>query len=150
MTKKGKTTVLVPENRPYMVGLKYNIPLLRRENVPLVYCTDNMLGALFYRGKIKELLLSYKEIRAEGIISGCGSLFAVVLAHLHQVQIKGFVQGAFPLKGVDKDASSLGGKKFVLPGEEPFIQEAGDEIIEKCWQIIEVKKISKAGRLRRQ
>jgi hypothetical protein len=57
------------------------------------------------------------------------------------VPIKGFVQGVVASQIFDKDASSLGGKKFVLPGDESFVQEADDEIIEKRYQISEVKKI---------
>jgi methylthioribose-1-phosphate isomerase len=49
--------VLVPENRPFMIGLMHNIPLLKKNGIRSVYCTDNMLGFLFYKRKISELLL---------------------------------------------------------------------------------------------
>lgn len=79
--------VLVAENRPHLIGLKHNIPLLKKEGIPLVYCTDNMLGFLFYRGKIKEVLLFCKEFREKEIIASSGSLFAIYLAKLHRVPV---------------------------------------------------------------
>ena len=47
-------TILVPENRPFLYGLKHNVPLLEDNNIPFVYCTDNMIGHLFYRNKNKK------------------------------------------------------------------------------------------------
>ena len=70
---KNKVVILVPENRPYLLGLKYNIPLLEKEKIPLVYCTDNMLGFLFYKEKIEETVLFCKEIAKKKF-----SVFAVV------------------------------------------------------------------------
>jgi len=55
--KKEGSLVLVAENRPSLLGLKHNIPILKKEQVDFVYCTDNALGFLFYKQKIKKTLI---------------------------------------------------------------------------------------------
>jgi methylthioribose-1-phosphate isomerase len=128
--------VLVPENRPYLIGLKHNLALLKKEKIPYVYCTDNMLGFLFRKGKIKETVIFYKKILDEKIIALCGSLFIFYLARLHNVTVKFFLQAKINLSGLDKDASSLGGKSFVLSQDRDFVEQVSDEIIDKDYQAL--------------
>ncbi len=130
--KKGDNfSVLVPENRPSMIGLNYNIPHLKKARIPFVYCTDNMLGILFYKSKIKETILFYKELRENGLIATSGSLFAVYLSSLHNILVKASLEGEFNPAGFDKDASTLRGKKFLLAGQEKFVYPAKDELVER-------------------
>ena len=42
-----------PEMRPYLLGLKWNQNALAASGLKFLYCTDNMLGHLFYRQKIE-------------------------------------------------------------------------------------------------
>ena len=123
--------VLVPENRPFMIGLLHNIPLLKKNGIRSVYCTDNMLGFLFYKRKINELLLFCKEVHEKEMTGYSGSLFAVLLAKLHGAGIRVFHQDEFPANFADTDASTLSGKKFITPGQEHLVCGPEDERIEK-------------------
>ena len=129
-TRDNDLKVLVPENRPSMIGLKHNIPLLKKEGIPFIDCTDNMLGFLFYKKKIKETVLFGKKKEESHILAISGSLFAVYLTKLHGVPLKVLIQGKVSCNYLDRDASTLGGKKFILSKEKPFVQEASDELID--------------------
>ncbi len=123
--------VLVPENRPFMIGLTHNLPLLKRNGIRSVYCTDNMLGFLFYKRKISELLLFCKEVHEKEMIGYCGSLFVVLLAKLHGASIRVFHQDELHMNFADTDASTLSGKKFIAPGQDHLVCRPEDERIEK-------------------
>ena len=79
--------VLVPEMRPSLLGLEV-AKRLAKEGIKYVYATDNMLGILFFKQKVKEVLFFYKD-RTNRRLSGiCGSLYVCLLARLHSVPIK--------------------------------------------------------------
>ncbi|MCM8801195.1 MAG: hypothetical protein NC912_04180 [Candidatus Omnitrophica bacterium] len=133
--KEEANLVLIPENRPYLIGLKYNIPLLKKEGVRFIYATDNMLGFLFYKNKIKKTLLFYKELKPQGLIGICGSLYIALLTKLHQIPIKIYPAEKFISKGLDQDASSLDGKNFILDKDKNnFVVSADDELV--GWEIL--------------
>jgi hypothetical protein len=79
--------VLVPEMRPSWLGLTI-AKRLQEEGIKHVYATDNMLGILFYKSKVKEVLFFYKELTDQHVIGICGSLYVCLLAHEHNVPIK--------------------------------------------------------------
>lgn len=138
VTAKGNWRIVVPENRPSMIGLNHNIPLIKERGLSCVYCTDNMLGFLFYKRKINQVVISYNRMSDKEIVAGCGSLFVLCLARLHAVRVKFILQGDFDPSGFDKDASSLGGKSFVLSQDAAFIQPALDEVINKDCQGVDI------------
>ena len=76
---KGES-FFVSEMRPSCAGF-FICQHLNKENTA-IYITDNMLGILFYKKKIKDNLYT-------GI---CGSLFINVLAKTHNIEIK-FYEG---------------------------------------------------------
>lgn len=128
--RKESSLILVPEGRPYLLGLKYNIPLLKRENINFVYCTDNALGLLFYKGKIKQTLIFYRDKRNDGILSVTGSLYIALLSKLHNVPIKVSCAGGVDFGNLDKNTSTLDGRDFIL-GEtkKDYIIESDLEFI---------------------
>jgi methylthioribose-1-phosphate isomerase len=79
--------VLVPEMRPYLFGLEV-VRRLTEETIKHVYATDNMLGILFFKHKIKEVLFFYKDFIDQHFSGICGSLYVCLLARLHSVPIK--------------------------------------------------------------
>ncbi len=79
--------VLVPEMRPSLLGLEIT-KILTTEGIEHVYATDNMLGILFYKDKIKEVLFFYKDLADRHFSGICGSLYVCLLARLHSVPIK--------------------------------------------------------------
>jgi len=79
--------VLVPEMRPYLLGLEI-ARKLQKEGIKHVYATDNMLGILFFKHKVKEVLFFYKKLTDHEIVGTCGSLYVCLLARLHNVPIK--------------------------------------------------------------
>lgn len=129
--KEEGQVVIVPENRPHLTGLRHNAPLLKTQGVRFIYCTDNMLGLLFYKRKIGKTFLFYKKLGENGIIGIAGSLYAALLSHLHGVPIKTMPQSESCFDIFDQDASSLGGKKFVLGhDEDELIIRPEDEWVE--------------------
>jgi hypothetical protein len=79
--------VLVPEMMPYCLGLTI-VKRLLEEGIRYAYITDNMLGVLFYKNKVKTLMFFYKELANHHMVGICGSLYVCMLAHLHNVPIK--------------------------------------------------------------
>ena len=122
-------TVLVPENRPFLYGLKHNIPLLRENNISFVYCTDNMIGYLFYRNKIKKTYLFYKEKTEKGLIGPCGSLYAGLLSRLHGVKVDAFLGAKVNFDNIDQDVSTLLGREFILFRDKERAENGPDELI---------------------
>jgi methylthioribose-1-phosphate isomerase len=114
--KEQKGLVIIAENRPYMIGLKYNKPLLKKEGIKFVYCTDNMLGILFYKKKIKEAILFYEKKEEGKILAITGSLYFYLLAKLHNVAIKFFLQEK--INFLDSDASTIDGLVFISDKEK--------------------------------
>ena len=127
--KQSAELVIVPENRPYLLGLKCNIPLLRTNGIPCFYCTDNMLGGIFYKNKIQRTFLFYKKETTEGAVGFCGSLYVALLSKLHGVPISAFLGGELSLKEKDENASILGRKEFVQVDNRKWIEWPQDEII---------------------
>ena len=128
--REGQDLVIVPENRPSMTGLKYNIPLLRRHGIRFVYCTDNMVGLLFHRKKIRKTVIFYKQAVENGIIGVPGTLYAATLSHLHGVPVNAVPQPEIPFDSADQDASSLGGKSFVAEKYQKEVILPADERVE--------------------
>ena len=129
LKKEGKS-VIVAEGRPYLIGINYNIPLLKKEKIDFIYCVDNTLGLLFYKKKIAKTFLFYKEKKENGLLGPCGSLYAALLSKLHKINIEIFSQGAADLTILDKNSAILGGKPFILEEDKnSYIIEANDELV---------------------
>ena len=129
--KEGQDLVIVPENRPALTGLMYNTPLLKKHDVPVIYCTDNMLGLLFFKKKVRKTLIFYKKLVTDGIVGVPGTLYAAMLSHLHGVPIKAMPQAEMTLDPADEDASFFGGKKFVLEQYQRDVFRPEDEQVER-------------------
>lgn len=122
-------TVLVPENRPFLYGLKHNIPILKENTISFIYCTDNMLGYLFYKNKIKKTFIFYKEKTKNGYLAPCGSLYTSLLSKLSGVSVE-FLGGAkVNFNDIDTDASTLGRKEIVSDDNKKWVEPARDEVI---------------------
>jgi methylthioribose-1-phosphate isomerase len=117
--------VLVPEMRPSLLGLAV-AKRLTKENIKHVYATDNMLGILFFKEKVKEVLFFYKDLTEQKFCGICGSLYICLLARLHSVPIKA-MQGE---KNIDPAQMTLlldehMGLRYndVLPAEDEAVPE---------------------------
>ncbi|MDL1955830.1 MAG: hypothetical protein LWW95_02075 [Candidatus Desulfofervidus auxilii] len=110
--KKNNLLILVPEMRPYLLGLKV-AEILKEEGIESIYATDNMLGLLFYKNKIKEVLFFYKDKNNNHFLGICGSLYVCLLAKLHQVPIKALKGEKINFKNLDQDASTIDGYLFL-------------------------------------
>jgi methylthioribose-1-phosphate isomerase len=82
-----KMLVLVPEMMPHCLGLTI-AKRLQEKGIRCAYTTDNMLGVLFYKNKVKTLMFFYKKLANHHMVGICGSLYVCLLAHLHNVPIK--------------------------------------------------------------
>jgi len=123
--------ILVPEMRPYLLGLSIS-KRLRGSNIRYIYATDNMLGYLFYKNKIKKTLFFHKEIRPSGVLGICGSLYVCLLSSLHSVPIKLLKCSNENLNFLDKDASTLDGELFI--NDSSLAIEANDELVP--WEVL--------------
>lgn len=131
---KQQGLVIVPEGRPYLTGLRHNVILLKKENIDFVYCTDNMLGLLFYKNKIKKTLLFYRKLNKNGVTGICGSLYVCLLSKLHNVPINITPQDNLEFSFPDRDCSTLSGNDFVpnlRAGIQDFIVKPEDEFIDQ-------------------
>jgi hypothetical protein len=145
-TRNTATIVVVPENRPFLIGVHHTIPLLKQEKIPFTYCTDNMVGFLFSQGKTREVLLFCQDMDEQTARGPCGSVFVTYLARLHQVPVKLLREGESTAHFLDRDASTLAGKKVVLPGQEHCIELAHDEFIERDCGITVLGEIPQSTR----
>ncbi|MCM8756838.1 MAG: hypothetical protein NC817_02230 [Candidatus Omnitrophica bacterium] len=132
--KDKNKIVIVPENRPYLIGLNWNVPLLESKRIKFVYCTDNMLGILLFKRKVDELVIFYREIKDNGMVGICGSLYVSILSKLHNVNMTTFPQGRIDLSYFDQNASTLGGRKFINQENDNSVVIAEDEFIP--WEIL--------------
>ncbi len=124
--------LLVPEMRPYLLGLSIS-KRFKRSNIRHIYATDNMLGYLFYKNKIKKTLFFHKEIKPSGVLGICGSLYVCLLSSLHNVPIKLLKCSNADLNPfLDKNASTLDGDLFI--NDPSLAIEANDELVP--WEIL--------------
>jgi translation initiation factor 2B subunit (eIF-2B alpha/beta/delta family) len=118
--------VLVPEMRPYWLGLTI-AKRLQEEGIKNVYATDNMLGILFYKSKVKEVLFFYKELADQHVIGICGSLYVCLLAHEHNVPIQ-LLQGDKMIRSAQAASLFDENMRFhyndVLKAEDEAVPEA--------------------------
>lgn len=117
--------ILVPEMRPHCFGLEV-AKRLNEEGIKHTYATDNMLGILFFKNKVKEVLFFYKEMTDHEIVGICGSLYVCLLAYVHTIPIKP-VRGD-SIAGTSQAASSL---DEYMPLQYNGGLEAADEYIPK-------------------
>jgi len=124
-----------PELRPYLLGLGWNRDALSAAGLEFLYCTDNMLGHLFYLQKIKELLILYQKKMDDGYLCLSSSLYVYELAKYHNVDVKFAAGTELDLdKFSDSDASTLAGRPMYAESllgevEKPrldLIKEEGD------------------------
>jgi translation initiation factor 2B subunit (eIF-2B alpha/beta/delta family) len=118
-------SVLVPEMRPSLLGLAV-AKRLTEENIKNVYATDNMLGFLFFKQKVNEVLFFYKDLAEQNFSGICGSLYVCLLARLHGVPIKA-MQGE-KMKHCAQGTSLLDGYMSLsyndaLPAEDEAVPE---------------------------
>jgi hypothetical protein len=130
--KEEKSLVIVPEHRPFMLGLKYNYPRLCREGLRFLYCTDNTLGTFFYKNAINRTMVFYKEKKDKGLILAPGSLYAIMLSKLHNVSLEylvqdnlnpGIYQGDVCILGEKNFVLKENSKEYVIPSEDEFLPE---------------------------
>lgn len=128
--KQDESLIVVPEQRPSLLGLTYTLPLLKSKGIKCFYCPDNVLGFLFYQGKIKKTYLFFKDKNDKGIIGTCGSLYVSLLSKLHNVELKIMPAAKASENAADKDASTLGGQDFIFQkNKQDYIVEASEEVI---------------------
>lgn len=129
--KENISTLVVAEGRPYMFGLKHNVPLLKEEGIDFIYCNDTSLGLLFYKEKIKETVIFYSQVVDSGIEAISGSLYVAMLSKLHKVPIRIMPQGISDTAFLDSDALTLEGNLIVPKSDKECIIKADNEIIDE-------------------
>jgi len=123
----GKVVIL-PEIRPSLLGLN-NRELLDKSNVSYVCCTDNMVGMLFYKKKIQEVLI-FGQKEKDNLKSIGGLSYIWHLAKIHGVRVKLFLNDDLDLDIFkDKDASTINGKLVTLDAQGPVALNKEFEII---------------------
>lgn len=118
--KERGNLVVVPEVRPSLLGLYHNARVLAKEGIRFVCCCDNVLGLLFFKGKIDKTLLFCRKADRVAAVARAGSLYVVLLSRIHGVSVETMIEPEIKFTSQDIDATSLGGRKMVL--------ESGDGI----------------------
>ena len=116
--KKEDSLVVVAEMRPFILGLKYNIPLFKKAGIKCVYCTDNMIGALFYEGRIRKTFVFYEQEKEDSFLCMQGALYVALLSKLHDVEVIFLHQEDLILDFTDRDASTFSGRGFLVERED--------------------------------
>jgi len=120
-------SVLVPEMRPQLWGAQCVVPELLELRVPVTLISDNAMGTLFADGEIRKLCLFYDTLTEAGPSGICGSLLAVRLAVLHNVDVELFSAAEQRGATLDKDASTFLGMNICPAGVD--IRSVGAELI---------------------
>lgn len=130
LLKEEKPLVIVPENRPYMIGIRHNIPILKKENIKFVYCNDNAMGLLFYKGKIAKTLVFVKEDKQQNIVGISGTNYVTILSRIHNVPVVTFNQDKAAFNLYIYDVSSLGEKSLItIENKTDVIIPPQDEVL---------------------
>ncbi len=88
--KLKNNVVILPEHRPFSFSLNHNRNLLEANKIEYVFCTDNMIGLLFYQQKIKEIIFMYNNRSEKHYKAISGSFYFLVLGFLHKCEVKKF------------------------------------------------------------
>jgi hypothetical protein len=134
---EGKdSSILIPELRPYLIGLNYHVPILKELGIPFIYVTDNMVGYLFSKKKIIKTIFFYEENTDKGLWGATGSLYFCLLSILHKVPID-----TFPGKSIkseefsDKDVKSIHGTPLITDEKSAnYITPPKRELVR--WEIL--------------
>ena len=89
--KLKNNVVILPEHRPFSFSLKKNRNLLEANSIKYIFCTDNMIGLLFYQQKIKEIIFMYSNRSEKHYMALSGSFYFLLLGFLHKCVIKKFL-----------------------------------------------------------
>ena len=108
--KDEQALVIVVEKRPECVGIRHNLPLLQKEGIPAVYCTDTMIGTLLYAQKIKKTYIYTDRDQDDGR----ENTYVFLLSRLHGVPVENRRPGVVAAADPDRDAGSLGGSNFIV------------------------------------
>lgn len=84
------STFIIPEMRPSLLGL--NVAKRLNINNKVVYITDNMIGLLFYKNKISNIIFFFIEKNDNYYSCIPGSLYLYLLAKNHKINID-FLEG---------------------------------------------------------
>ncbi|MDY6863040.1 MAG: hypothetical protein SV062_08630 [Thermodesulfobacteriota bacterium] len=119
VNKEKNSYVLLPELRPYLIGLNYHAPILKETGIPFVYITDNMAGYLFEKRKIKKTIFFYEKRTDKGLLGVTGSLYFCLLSAIHKVPIEPLPGGRVKLdEFLNRNASDIDGTALIT-NEEP-------------------------------
>ncbi len=123
--------VVVPENRPRLLGLRHNALKLKKAGINFVYCNDNALGLLFAKKKIVKTVIFYKSRDGKGVTGFSGTLYVFLLSRLHGVSVE-FLPAAVLADDPAASTAMLGGRKFILENNPAdFIMEGDTEVIDE-------------------
>jgi methylthioribose-1-phosphate isomerase len=112
--------VLVPEMRPELRGARVVARELVARNIPATLISDNMMGTFFGQGQIRRLYLFYTELGEKGPVGICGSLLAVLLAHVHGVPIELLAAEKAGEGPLDRDVTTFLGERVLPEGVAIF------------------------------
>ncbi len=134
--RREDALVVVPEQRPYLIGLVQTIPLLDKEGIKFFYCSDTVVGFLCSKKKIRKAYFFYQDKTAEGALWAIsGSLYFSLLCKLHAIPLELLRQGEFISKTLDQNAATLAKRGFLVTGDkneciiEPALELVTGEIL---------------------
>jgi len=116
LTAEQAKGILVPEMRPGLWGARVVARELAARDIPVTLISDNMMGALFAAGEIRQLYLFYSRLNEAGLEGICGSLLAVRLARGHRVAIELQEADAAEDPPSDQDVASFLGQRIIPAG----------------------------------
>jgi methylthioribose-1-phosphate isomerase len=85
---KGGVNIVISEGRPTLRAAEHNSRyFLDKKIKPAIIC-DNMAGYLFYKGLVKEVVISCQYADGTGALCDTGALIVAILAKKHKVALR--------------------------------------------------------------
>lgn len=113
-------TVLVAEMRPELWGAHVVSRELLRRGIRVTLISDNMMGTLFFQGRIKRLYLFCLGFTPRGPEGICGTLLAAHLAQAHRVPVELLEDDAAGATVLDSDVATFLGERVIPDGVAVF------------------------------
>ncbi len=93
-----------------------------KHHITPTFITDNIAGFLFYQDLVKEVWVTYQDVKEEGLVSEAGALMLGVLSRKHRIPLFAVRSKHIVLKiGKPKDILEFFGRTIAPKGTKTFV-----------------------------
>lgn len=93
-----------------------------KHHITPTFITDNMAGFLFFKNLVKEVWVTYQDVKEENLVSEAGALMLGILSRKHHVPFFAVrSKYVLPAKGRPKDILEFFGRTIAPKGTKTFV-----------------------------